>query len=309
MSRWTADELPTPTSDPERLLADIDAWGYCLMADALDGRQIAAVRERVLAQAEAEREGGITELANPVEPEDRINQWVNMLTNKGRVFLDSLVANPRTRPVVGHLLGGCYLLAAIDSHITWPGNKPQGLHIDQWWMPYPAAPGDRYRRAGDITREEQMTGDPGPADRPVNPPVVVNVFYAVSDFTAANGATRLVPRSHHSGCHPDPARAYREAQPEVPAGTAVVWEGRTWHGAGANTSNGPRVGISTFYCAPQFRQLTNLTYGTRPDVLARLSAEERNLFGFTPFGGIGNTGDLNAGEIVPGERAVGELAP
>lgn len=308
MAAWTDAELPRPEHDTTRLLADIDRWGYCLVADALAPDETERLRDRLLGQAAAERERGITEFGNPVEPGDRVNQWVNMLTNKGRCFIDSLANNPRTRAVVGHLLGAEYLLAAIDSHITWPGNAAMQLHTDQWWLPHPAAPEDTgYRRAGDITRARQVFGEPETSDRPINPPVVVNVFFALTPFGRTNGGTRLVPGSHRSGCHPAPEHSYREAQPEVPAGTALIWEGRTWHGAGINTGNAPRVGVSTFFCAPQFRQLTNLTYGTRPEVAAGLSAEERRLFGFTPYAGLGNTGDLNAGEIVPGEAAVGAL--
>ena len=84
---------------------------------------------------------------------------------------------------------------------------------------------------------------------------------------------------------------------------------RTWHAAGINRSDGPRIGISTYFCAPQFRQLCNLPYGTRPEIVAALGHEERRLFGFAPFGGIGNTGELNLPDIVPGAEAVGELRP
>lgn len=309
MAAWTEEQLPRPENDAARLSADMDRWGYCLVAEALSPQEVEGLRARVLDQAKAERERGITEFGNPVEPEDRVNQWVNMLTNKGRCFIDALAGNPRTCAVVSHLLGREFLLGAIDSHITWPGNAAMGLHTDQWWLPHPAAPEDTgYRRAGDITRGLQVYGEPEPADHPINPPVVVNVFFALSPFGRANGGTRLVPGSHRSGCHPDPAKTYREAQPEVPAGTALIWEGRTWHAAGINTGNAPRVGVSTFFCAPQFRQLSNLTYGTRPEVHAGLSEEERRLFGYAPFGGVGNTGDLNAREAVPGTQAVGELS-
>jgi len=310
MTAWTDAQLPRPERDETALLADMDRWGYCLVAEALSPEEVEALRERVLGQAAAEREQGITEFGNPVEPGDRVNQWVNMLTNKGRCFIDALAGNPRTRTVVRHLLGAEYLLGAVDSHITWPGNAAMALHIDQWWLPHPAAPEDTgYRRAGDITRARQTYGEPEAADHPINPPVVVNVFFALTPFGRANGGTRLVPGSHRSGRHPDPARAYPEAQPEVPPGTAIVWEGRTWHGAGINSGNAPRVGVSTFFCAPQFRQLSNLTYGTRPEVAAGLSAEERRLFGYSPFAGLGNTGDLNADGIVAGAEAVGPLAP
>ena len=79
-----------------------------------------------------------------------------------------------------------------------------GLHIDQWFMPYPVDPNEHYPRPSDVSRTEQKRGDPVTARHPVNPPVVCNVMFAITDFTVENGATRLVPGSHRSGVHPAP---------------------------------------------------------------------------------------------------------
>ena len=303
-------DLPRPTRELDRLKADMDTWGYCLAADALEGGVLETVRERLLAQAAAEREHGIARQDSPVEVGEQVNQWVRMLTNKGRIFIDALVHNPVTRPVVHHLLGKEVLLSGLDSHITWPGNGAMGLHIDQWWLPHPVMPGQSdYRRAGDISRARQSFGSPERSNGPINPPVVVNVFYCATEFTRSNGGTRLVPASHLSGAHPEPRGSYDEVQPEVPAGSAVIWDGRTWHAAGANHGNGPRIGISTYFTGPQFRQLVNFPYGTRPDVLAGLSAEDRRLLGYATWEGIGNTGGAMAGEAEPGDRAPGSLVP
>lgn len=310
MSAHAADTLPAPTTDAARLKADIETWGYCLAADALVEPGLGAVRDRLLAQAKAERERGVTRHDSPVELGETRNQWVRVLSNKGRIFIDALVHNPVTRPIVHHLLGEEVLLSGLDSHITWPGNGAMGLHIDQWWMPHPVMPGETgWQRAGDVKRSRQRLGSPEPTDRAINPPVVVNVFYAVSDFTRANGATRLIPRSHLSGAHPEPHGSYAEVQPEVPAGTAVIWDGRTWHAAGANAGNGPRIGVSTYFTAPQFRQLVNFTLGTRPEVLEGMTDEDRRLFGFGIWEGIGNTGGAMAGLAEPGAGATGLLEP
>ena len=32
---WDVEDLPRPTRDVARLKADMDAWGYCLLAEAL----------------------------------------------------------------------------------------------------------------------------------------------------------------------------------------------------------------------------------------------------------------------------------
>ena len=117
---------------------------------------------------------------------------------------------------------------------------------------------------------------------PVNPPVVCNVMFAITDFTVANGTTRLVPGSHRSGCHPGPAGRYPTIHAEVLAGSFVVWEGRTWHAASLNTGTGPRIGITTYWSAPFLRQLLNFAYGLRPEVAADLSEHERGLMASGP---------------------------
>ena len=300
--------LPHPTGDHERLKANLDTWGYCLAAEALKGDVLAAVQERILTQAAAERAQGVTRQDSPVELGEMKNQWVRILTNKGRIFIDALVHNPVTRPLVHHLLGEEVLLSGLDCHITWPGNGAMGLHIDQWWLLHPVMPGERpVLKAGDIKRSRQVFCSPERSSRAINPPVVINVFYAATDFTRANGATRLIPGSHLSGAHPEPRGSYDEVQPEVPAGTAVIWDGRTWHAAGANDSDVPRAGISTYFAGPQFRQLVNLPYGTRPDVAAGLTEADRRLFGYAIWEGIGNTGGAMSGEAEPGIDKPGVL--
>jgi ectoine hydroxylase-related dioxygenase (phytanoyl-CoA dioxygenase family) len=284
----------------------LDEFGYCVVANALAPDEVAALRDRLSRQADAERQLGHVTYDTPEQQANSVNQWVFMLANKGRVFR-SLLRHPLVSRLVEHVLGPDYLLSEMSSHITHPDNELMGLHIDQWWLPQPAMPGAPNCRAGDISRENQLFGDPTPADRPINPPVVANVMWAANDFTIANGATRIVPRSHLSGCHPDPARDYETVSIEVPAGSAIMWEGRTWHAAGFNRSNGPRYGIVTYYCAPQFRQMNNYTYGLRPEVRAELTPAELDMFGFRPWSGYGHTGEVNARVIKPGAESLGEL--
>ncbi len=59
----------------------------------------------------------------------------------------------------------------------------------------------------------------------------------LSDFTAENGGTRLVPRNHLLGQQPDAdqERDVEAVAAEGPAGTALVLDGRTWHGAPVQT--------------------------------------------------------------------------
>jgi ectoine hydroxylase-related dioxygenase (phytanoyl-CoA dioxygenase family) len=96
---------------------------------------------------------------------------------------------------------------------------------------------------------------------------MVNVMWALDDFTADNGATRLWPRSLHR-------RMPRAADPtdSVPAcmsrGSALLYLGSTTHCAGANRSASPRTGLVISYALGWLRpyELAFLAY---PPAVAR----------------------------------------
>ena len=92
-----------------------------------------------------------------------------------------------------------------------------------------------------------------------------------------------------------------------PAGTVVLWDGRTWHSAGENKSNEPRYGITTYYSGPQFRSLQNHTLGSKAALLDGASPELLTLLGFRAFGGYGHTGERDAEFARPSDGLVGEL--
>ena len=145
----------------------------------------------------------------------------------------------------------------------------------------------------------------------IAPPVVANVMWMLNDFTPENGGTKIVPGSHLKGRRPN-----KEADREVPAvaavaaaGTAMVFDGRLWHGTGANVSDDPRVGVLTTFCGPQFRQQENYTIGTAPQVLEEASPELLALLGFKIWNAYGRIGNPAADFISPGESSLGEMHP
>ena len=107
--------------------------------------------------------------------------------------------------------------------------------------------------------------------------------------------------------HPAPNTDYDVSHAEVPAGSFVVWEGRTWHAASLNTGNSPRVGITTYWTAPYIRQLLNFPYGLRPEVADALSEHERALMGFRTWETYGTSDEFGAQWARPGKDNTGEL--
>ena len=94
---------------------------------------------------------------------------------------------------------------------------------------------------------------------------------------------------------------------EAPAGTAIIFEGRTWHGTGANVANGPRLGLLATYCAPQFRTQENYTLGIDPAVVAEASPELLARLGFKTWNAYGRTGDPNTAYVYPPAPSIGEM--
>ena len=73
-----------------------------------------------------------------------------------------------------------------------------------------------------------------------------------------------------------------------PAGTALVFDGRVWHGTGANvTADDRRYGVLTYFCRPWMRPQENYTLSTHPDVVDTLDDELRALLGLRVWRTLG----------------------
>ena len=143
----------------------------------------------------------------------------------------------------------------VSDDSALPGQGLQALHMD--WSPTTAA-----------QREQLRAGYY----------YVCNSIWLLDDFTAENGATRVVPGSHHSGIIPkdkmeDPTRPHPdEVVLLAPAGTVVVFNGHTWHGGTLNRSAAPRRGMHSAFIRRDQEQQTNQKQYLRPETYARLSA-------------------------------------
>jgi ectoine hydroxylase-related dioxygenase (phytanoyl-CoA dioxygenase family) len=108
---------------------------------------------------------------------------------------------------------------------------------------------------------------------------LINVMWALSDFTAENGATRLWPRSHFQ-------RLSREVDPaeaiiaEMPRGSALVYLGSITHCAGANRSTLPRTGLIVSYCLGWLKQYENAFLSYPPETARQFPQAVRELIGY-----------------------------
>src|SRR5580692_10536398 len=210
-----AERRAAPAVDLEAARHALDAQGYCIIPNVLSRAEVAALKARLEEQAEGERARGVAfHDGGPARPNQRI--W--MLMNKGRVFRD-LMLHPMVAELMGHLLGEDFLVSSFTANIAHPGGEPMTLHTDQgyvgFWTPRP---------------------------------VVANIAWMLDDFTDANGGTRLVPASHLNQAATPRSSAYVPSEPanmptlddtiaaEGAAGSILCFDGRVWHGTGANRS-------------------------------------------------------------------------
>jgi ectoine hydroxylase-related dioxygenase (phytanoyl-CoA dioxygenase family) len=85
---------------------------------------------------------------------------------------------------------------------------------------------------------------------------MLNCMWAVTDFTAENGATIVVPGSHKWPADRQP-QPHEITQGVMPAGSVLIYFGGLLHAGGANTTNKPRTGLVLSYCLGWLRQVEN----------------------------------------------------
>jgi ectoine hydroxylase-related dioxygenase (phytanoyl-CoA dioxygenase family) len=180
-----------------------------------------------------------------------------------------LLRSPTCRELVMHpLVLDATRASLVDAtsfhvHLTQiiaigPGEPGQMIHRDQWafdFFPFPKG----YE-------------------------VQCNTIWAMTDFTAENGGTRVIPGSNHFEDRKEFTHADCEAV-EMPAGSVVFYNGSIYHGGGANTSSGTRYGINITYARSWLRQEENQYLAvphdvarTFPEALLRLMGYARGAY-------------------------------
>lgn len=107
---------------------------------------------------------------------------------------------------------------------------------------------------------------------------MVNVMWALDDFTEENGATLLWP-----GAPLDTTAHLRASEAHVarmPAGSALVYLGSIAHCGGANRSPQPRTGLVFSYCLGWLKTYENSFLAYPPEVVRSFSPCVRDLLGY-----------------------------
>ncbi len=198
------------------------------------------------------------------------------LLARGTIF-EQIPVQPEVLALIESMLGAQCLVSSLASISIAPGEVAQVIHADDQIMP--------------LAKPHVAT--------------VANSMWALTEFTEANGATRVVPGSHLWDHGPDytPGAAQPDTIPaEMARGSVLVWHGSTWHGGGANTSDDTRVGIAMNYCAGYIRQQENQQLGIPADVMAGFTPQLRQLCGLGMYRGLtGNIDKASPAELLYGD--------
>lgn len=108
---------------------------------------------------------------------------------------------------------------------------------------------------------------------------MINVMWALDDFTEENGATRIWPGSHLMA--PDSMLPEEDAIKAVmPRGSAAIFLGSTQHAGGANLSTRPRRGMIISYCQAWLKPWENQWLSYPPEIARRFTSEIAGLVGY-----------------------------
>jgi ectoine hydroxylase-related dioxygenase (phytanoyl-CoA dioxygenase family) len=181
-----------------------------------------------------------------------------------------LVEHPRVLAAADAvLLPNCanYRIGSLTGIEIWPGESDQELHVDD--SIYPLSLPDAQLQ--------------------------ISAMWALNDFTAENGATRVVPDSHNKL---PPARdgiVFSDddiVQAVMPRGSLLLYLGTTMHGGGANRSAAPRAGLINTYSLGWLRQEENQYLNVPREVAMTHSTTIQRLMGYcrhpSPDGNLGS---------------------
>ena len=227
-------------------LLKLQVDGYTIIPNLIDATLINAIKAELAPFLQGKKMG-----RNNFEGE--YSERVYALLAKSE-SMAKLIEHPKILNLVNQFLPNNYLLSAALAINVHPGETPQPFHIDD------AAGGL------DIPRPRKAFG--------------VSTIWALDQFTETNGATEVVPGSHHWPADREP-KENEIVQVTMPAGSVVVFLGNLLHRGGANKSETCRLAITPQYCAPGLRQIENMVLAVPPDQAAKYSERIQSLLGYS----------------------------
>ena len=232
----------------------IDRSGYCVVPEVIPAAKVSQVRQEVVAAQRAHRHAAAAELARTRARGQRVGAAgvdnLRQVINATQCFVPYL-AEPRILGTAAALLGDFVRISCTDCVITNPGSERGYWHAD--W-PYNATNSTHVKA-------------PYP-----DALIHLSSIWMLTEFSAANGGTFIVPGSHRRtdnpagetlrGCDRDGPHP-QQIQVSGSAGSVLLYDSRLWHAVAPNASGEARVALIIRY-APWWLNLTPTIRGT-PD--------------------------------------------
>lgn len=116
-----------------------------------------------------------------------------------------------------------------------------------------------------------------------NQEILISANCALTDFTASNGATRVVPGSH-LWTEARAPQADEVCLAVMPKGSALIYSGNAVHSGGANNEDAARVGLYLGYIVSWLRPIENQLVTNEPKDIQALPEQAQRLLDVSPGG-------------------------
>lgn len=233
----------------------LDTYGYLNLGQLLTEEQVKQVNVRIDELMQSEGENAGAELAESKyirHPREEGADRLANLVNKGPIF-DIFYTHTSVLAGIEAVLGKAYKLSSLNYRAAKPNQGLQKLHVD--W------------------KNTVVNGSYK----------VCNSIWLLDDFTAYNGSTRIVPKSHKLNTLPDevmadPQDKHRdEIRIIAPAGSVFIFNSHVWHGGTTNQTDQVRRSIHSYFCTrEQPQQIDQKKYITE-ETLQRIGENGRHI--------------------------------
>ena len=235
----------------DAVLQSIQTLGFAILPGIIPADAVGAVRDEIVEVQARLHEANEEALRRTRARGHRVGAKgvgsLRQVINHSQCFAPYLAA-PALRDLTARLFGPYVRISCTDCVVTHPGNERGYWHAD--W-PYNAT------NASHI-----------PAPYP-DALLHLSSLWMLSDFSAENGGTFIVPGSHRSSDNPAAgamphtdrdAPHPAEMQVQGAAGSVLVYDSRMWHAVAPNRSDADRVALIVRY-APWWLNLTPTMVG------------------------------------------------
>ena len=263
--------LDTKHNSLTEILAVLAQDGGVIVHNMLSPQVVASLLKELAPQSETSQVG-------PKSSNENVNHFwgqqtkrFTRLAQRSQTFADEVLVHPTLTGVADELLKpycASYWMNTGQMMIVMPGGAPQYMHRDSDDWPAMCSPSA--------------------------PPCQISCMFALSDFTAENGATRVAPGSHLWSDYSRQAADDEITQAVMPAGSGMIYLGKTLHSAGANkTESEARFGMHLSYVLGWLTPEEAGCLGVTEDRAKTFTKQQQQLLGYRCY----DASDLNGGRL------------